>query len=162
MHPVRVTPEESPASPSMPRKRWRRVTNAVIEKSPTTLARRPSIATIALRGMEASHNSLQSNPAASAAIVDCNGSFSVRSISSLLTRTKQSRRRSTRHAASPPGAWAGAAKLERDVGDTVIAIAVSRDDRHFAVGATNKKAVVYSTSNGDIIATFTAKARAAC
>lgn len=34
-----------------------------------------------------------------------------------------------RHEAALPGTWYGAAKLDRDVGDTVTAIAMSEDDR---------------------------------
>ena len=43
-------------------------------------------------------------------------------------------------------------------GDTVTSVAVSDDDKLIAVGSTNKKATVYTTSNGAEVAAFTAKA----
>ena len=51
--------------------------------------------------------------------------------------------------------WTGATKLVRDLGDTVITVAISADDMFFAAGGTNKLANVYSTSNGALVASFT-------
>jgi len=51
--------------------------------------------------------------------------------------------------------WTGATKLIRDIGDTVISVAISGDDMFFAAGGTNKQAIVYSTSDGSTVASFT-------
>ena len=68
------------------------------------------------------------------------------------------RKRNGQFSALPPSGWEGASKLVRSVGDTVISVAVSDDDALLAVGSTNKKAIVYSTSTGAELASFTAKA----
>ena len=99
-------------------------------------------------------------------IVDCNASSfgaltMITRMSSLSTASRR-KKRLRKHAEAPPGGWFGAAKLERNVGDTVISVAVSDDDSLFAAGATNKKAIVYSTSNGEVVATVTAKAVRGC
>jgi aspartate oxidase len=59
-------------------------------------------------------------------IVDCNRKFCA--VARLLT-VKKARKRSRKYSVAAPAAWMGAAKLDRNVGDTVVSVAVSDDDR---------------------------------
>lgn len=52
--------------------------------------------------------------------------------------------------------WLGAQKSVDDFGDTVTSVCVSCDAKLFVAGGTNKKAIVYRTSNGTRLAEFTA------
>ena len=49
-------------------------------------------------------------------------------------------------------------KIECSLGDTVTAVAISRDCKVFAAVSTNKQAVVYSTEDGTLLARFIADA----
>ena len=90
-------------------------------------------------------------------IVDCNGSLLSSRFSRLLAPIRLKNRATRKHGVPPPGSWMGAAKLERNVGDTVISVSVSEDDSLFAAGAVNRKAVIYSTASGEVVATFMAR-----
>jgi len=50
--------------------------------------------------------------------------------------------------------WTGATKLVANLGDTVIAVAISADDLIFAAGGVNKVLNVYSTANGTLATSF--------
>ena len=50
--------------------------------------------------------------------------------------------------------WSGATKIVRDLGDTVISVAISDDAKFFAAGGTNKCANIYAADNGALVATF--------
>ena len=66
------------------------------------------------------------------AIVDCNPMPLSASFSRLLTgsmKLKRGRRSNRKHGVPPPGAWMGAAKIDCNVGETVMSVAVSDDDR---------------------------------
>ena len=110
---------------------------------------------------EPSAKSPLSDPNSSSSIVDTQqpSAMSRLGISKIFqSRSAWKRRRSGgRYGTAAPEHWPGAAKLVRDVGETVISVAVSGDDSLFAVGSTNKKAIVYTTSNGATVASFTAK-----
>ena len=49
-----------------------------------------------------------------------------------------------------------AAKIVRDLGETVTTVAISSDQKLFAAGAMNKKAVVCDIAKGDVVADITA------
>ena len=81
-------------------------------------------------------------------------------IASFISSRTASRRRGGRYGAEPPPEWTGAAKLVRDLGDTVTCVAVSEDDSLFAAGSIYDKghnAMVYSTTTGATVASFKAK-----
>ena len=52
--------------------------------------------------------------------------------------------------------WEGAAKLVRDHGDTVVSVALSSDDTHFAAAGVNKVVRVFHTSQGQQVCEVTA------
>ena len=54
--------------------------------------------------------------------------------------------------------WSGATKLVCELGETVISVAISDDEKLFVGGGNNKQARVFSTDNGEPVATFEAKA----
>jgi hypothetical protein len=54
-----------------------------------------------------------------------------------------------RQRASSSSKWGGASRLLKDMGDTVIAVAISRDEQTFACGGANKKVGVFSCFSGD-------------
>lgn len=64
-------------------------------------------------------------PVTAPKMVDCNRTFGLHK---MVSKSSLIRRRQRRHAAPPPVPGIGAAKLERDVGDTVASVAISEDD----------------------------------
>ena len=81
-------------------------------------------------------------------------------LSKLFSSRASSRRRGGRYGAEPPPEWAGAAKLVRDLGETVTCVAVSEDDSLFAAGSilpAGHNAMVFSTKTGATVASFKAK-----
>ena len=54
--------------------------------------------------------------------------------------------------------WDGASKIIQPMGDTVIAVAISRDERHFACGGADKKIAIYTCHTGQEHCTFATKA----
>ena len=96
----------------------------------------PSLSGVALDALRQQRQS-EAPPACgsqASKMVDCNRSFS--SLSRFLSSKSSLKKRHRRHAAPLPGEWRGAAKLERDLGDTVISVALSDDDSYAELPST--------------------------
>ena len=123
-----VHPEPSADAPPGPRLRFASVAwrlrpadkaDGLAKLAPTTLAGAAKLAML--------HNkSLLSTPPPPT-IVDCNSNFGTVAKKLILGRASV-KKRFRRHAAPLPSTWRGASKLVRDVGDTVISVAISEDD----------------------------------
>lgn len=108
--------------------RFKQIAAAASPAGSRIVHKQPSVggaALEALRRDQSANNLIQHSQTK---IVDCNASaFS--SVTKLMSGKRALRKRRTRRfAAEPPGRSMGASQLERDVGDTVISIAMSNDD----------------------------------
>ena len=50
--------------------------------------------------------------------------------------------------------WTGTGKMDIDQGDTVISVAVSKDQKFIAAGGVNRKVNVYTTRKGELFISF--------